>query len=88
MSKKADFTERDKGILLLLKKKKGRITGESVLKIWRNFSYFLRSKAYWGYERSWLETCKPEIIISESQIKNWVGYVVEIENEIAGFWCR
>ena len=30
---KADPTERDKGILMLLKKKKGRITGESVLKI-------------------------------------------------------
>ena len=38
-----DVTERGKDILLLLNKKnkkKGRIIGESVLKIWRNFSYF------------------------------------------------
>ena len=45
LSKKADFTERDKGISPALNKKKGRITGESVLKIWRNFSYLLVTSA-------------------------------------------
>lgn len=48
----------------------------------------IRSKASWGYEKSWLEACKPELVISESQLENWAGYVVEIDNEIAGFWCR
>lgn len=47
----------------------------------------LRSKAYWGYDRDFVEACREALTISESTIASEFVYVLEEESDIIGFFC-
>lgn len=46
----------------------------------------LRAKAYWGYDKEFLEKCRQELTITKEFINNNPIYVVEDENNILGFY--
>jgi GNAT superfamily N-acetyltransferase len=46
------------------------------------------SKAYWGYPESWLAAWADELTVTKDIINNWIAYVVELNQEIVGFWAR
>ena len=46
----------------------------------------LRSKAIWGYDKEFIEACKPHIRVDEEYISNWPVVVAEFENKVVGFY--
>lgn len=46
----------------------------------------LRSKAIWGYSQEFIEACRPHIYVDSSYIQNWPVRVLELENQIIGFY--
>ena len=49
----------------------------------------LRSKAYWGYSKEFLEACREELTYSPANLESprWHFCVVETSDRIAGFYC-
>ena len=47
----------------------------------------LRSKAYWGYDKDFIEACKEDLTISEQKIEKNHVYVLEDPSGIIGFYC-
>lgn len=47
----------------------------------------LRSKAYWGYDESFIEACREDLTISEQKIEGNHVYVLENSSTIIGFYC-
>lgn len=48
----------------------------------------VRSKKYWGYSDALITAWMPELTVTPEFIDESIGYVVEEEGRIAGFWCR
>lgn len=46
----------------------------------------LRSKSIWGYEKSFIEACRPHIKIDDEYIVDWPVVLIELESEILGFY--
>lgn len=46
------------------------------------------SKAHWGYPQEWLEAWHEDLTVTPDMIKNSIAFVVELNDEIVGFWCR
>lgn len=49
----------------------------------------IKSKAYWGYSKEFLESCRNELSYSQEDLSNSENYfaVAEIENRIVGFYA-
>ena len=47
----------------------------------------LRSKAYWGYDKNFIEVCREDLTISEQKIEKNHVYVLEDSSGIIGFYC-
>ncbi len=45
----------------------------------------LRSKAYWGYSKEFLERCRPHLVVSTEYIENWPVRVLESSQSIIGY---
>ncbi|MCD8502525.1 MAG: GNAT family N-acetyltransferase [Bacillaceae bacterium] len=46
----------------------------------------VRSKAYWGYDDTFLEKVREDLTVSQKNISSNQVYVLEKENEIIGFF--
>lgn len=46
----------------------------------------LRSKAYWGYDETFMKQCEQELTITEDYIEMNHVYVIEEDSEIKGFY--
>lgn len=46
----------------------------------------LMSKASWGYSNDFLEACKADLTVKESDILTKITYVIEDRKQIAGFY--
>jgi N-acetylglutamate synthase-like GNAT family acetyltransferase len=49
-------------------------------------NFTVTSKAFWGYDEEFLEKCRPHLIVSEEYIAKWPVRVLEIEDEILGYY--
>lgn len=47
-----------------------------------------RSKASWGYPENWLEAWRCELTVTDEMITEWMGFVVEVDQQIVGAWLR
>ncbi len=48
----------------------------------------LRSKAHWGYSPELIDQWRPELEVTSELILNSICFVVEVDGEVKGFWCR
>ncbi|NQY41856.1 MAG: GNAT family N-acetyltransferase [Legionellales bacterium] len=46
------------------------------------------SKQYWGYSTELIKAWEEELTVTENFIKDCIGFVIEENNSIKGFWCR
>lgn len=51
-------------------------------------SIAMRSKAHWGYSDDLIHQWLPELEVTSELISSSICFVVEVDGEIAGFWCR
>ena len=47
----------------------------------------MRSKAYWGYDDSFMEACREDLTLTENIIASNLVYVLENSSFIIGFFC-
>lgn len=47
----------------------------------------IKSKKYWGYSDNLIAAWLPELTVTKDFLENCIGYVVEQEEKIIGFWC-
>ncbi|MDC1174104.1 GNAT family N-acetyltransferase [Bacteriovoracaceae bacterium] len=64
--------------------------GHSIRKALSKEAHFLselalRSKAYWGYDKTFIEKCRPHIKIDDDYIKSWPVIVLLVTDKIVGF---
>ena len=45
-----------------------------------------RSKAHWGYDAAFMETCRGYLTLSAEELDTWPAYIVEIDGRPAGFY--
>lgn len=48
--------------------------------------FTVTSKAVWGYDKDFLEKCRPHLIVSEEYISNWPVKVLEEEGKVLGYF--
>ena len=48
----------------------------------------IRSKAHWGYSDDLIEKWLPELEVTPDFINSSISFVVEVDGQIKGFWCR
>ena len=46
----------------------------------------MRSKGYWGYDDAFLSACEKELTVSEAELANNPGYVIEDSERVIGFY--
>ena len=46
----------------------------------------MESKAFWSYSKEFLEQCRPHLTISDQDIRSWPFIVLELEQEIIGYY--
>lgn len=44
------------------------------------------SKSYWRYSKEFLKKCRPHLLMSEEYINSWPVKVIEIDNEVKGYF--
>jgi len=44
------------------------------------------SKAYWGYDASFMESCREELTLTKENVLQQPCYLVEAESKVAGFY--
>jgi N-acetylglutamate synthase-like GNAT family acetyltransferase len=49
-------------------------------------SLAMKSKAYWGYDYSFLRSCVEELSVTKEHVNNHTVYVVEKRKELIGFY--
>ena len=45
-----------------------------------------RSKGYWGYDDAFLSACEKELTVSEAELANNPGYVIEDSERVIGYY--
>ncbi len=48
----------------------------------------LQSKAHWGYSQDLIELWRSELEVTSELITNSICFVVEVDGQVKGFWCR